>query len=166
MSGMARGANGRGEATRRVAMKVAGTIHTRLYRVSDGKVGGSAGGMPVLLFTTTGRKTGRARTWPLGYVADGDRIVVVASALGQANHPAWYLNLRANPRVTVRRGVTTRAMVAETARGDERARLWSRLTREYPHLADHQRKTSREIPVVLVRPAPGESPFGEAGNQG
>jgi hypothetical protein len=64
-------------------MKVAGTIHSWLYRLSGGKVGGSMGGMPILLLTTTGRKTGRARTWPLGYVADGERLVVVASALGR-----------------------------------------------------------------------------------
>lgn len=150
-----KGRKGRGEGGRRVAMKVAGTIHIWLYRLSGGTVGGSTGGMPILLLTTTGRKTGRARTWPLGYVTEGDRLVVVASALGQADHPAWYLNLRANPRVTVRCGAATRAMVAETAGGEERARLWSRLIREYPHFADHQRKTSREIPVVIVRPAPG-----------
>lgn len=149
------GRRGRRGGGRRVAMKVAGTIHIRLYRLSGGKVGGSVGGMPILLLTTTGRKTGRARTWPLGYVTDGDRLVVVASALGQADHPAWYLNLRANPRVTVRRGAATRVMVAETAGGAERARLWSRLVREYPYFADHQRKTSREIPVVIVRAALG-----------
>lgn len=149
------GREGRKGAGRRVAMKVAGTIHRWLYRRSGGKVGGSAGGMPILLLTTTGRKTGRARTWPLGYVTDGERLVVVASALGQADHPAWYLNLRADPCVTVRRGAATRVMVAETAGGSERARLWSRLVREYPYFADHQRKTSREIPVVIVRAALG-----------
>lgn len=154
MTSVTKERRGRGDAARRVAMKVAGTIHLRLYRLSNGRVGGATGGMPILLLTTIGRKTGRARTWPLGYVPDSDRLVVVASALGQADHPAWYLNLRANPRVTVRRGAENRAMVAETAGGEERSRLWSRLTGEYPHLADHQRKTSREIPVVILRPAP------------
>ena len=70
---------------------------------------------------------------------------------GQPNHPAWYLNLRANSRVTVQHGEQTRAMIAEVAEGDERSRLWSRLTEAYPAYADYQRKTKRQIPVVVLR---------------
>ena len=70
---------------------------------------------------------------------------------GQPNHPAWYLNLRANSRVTVQHGEQTRAMIAEVAEGDERSRLWSRLIEAYPAYADYQRKTERQIPVVVLR---------------
>lgn len=90
------------------------------------------GGMPVLLLTTIGRKTGLERTWPVGYIVDGNRLVVVAAALGQAAHPAWYLNLQTTPRVLVSRSVLRSEMTAETASGVERARLWSRLVHEFP----------------------------------
>lgn len=90
---------------------------------------------------------------PVGYVPEDEQFIVVASALGQAAHPAWYLNLRDNPRVAIQLGAETRAMVAATAEGEERERLWSQLVRDYPYFAEHQRKTSREIPVVLLRPA-------------
>lgn len=125
-------------------------FHRALYRLSGGKIGGKVGKAPILLLTTTGRKSGQPRTSPLGYESDGDRLLVVASALGSATHPAWYLNLRANPRVTVRRGAENREMIATTATGDERARLWARLVRDYPHFEQHQRKTTREIPVVIL----------------
>ncbi|CAA9590260.1 MAG: hypothetical protein AVDCRST_MAG18-4942 [uncultured Thermomicrobiales bacterium] len=138
-----------------LVMRAVGSLHRRLYRLSDGKFGGAVGKMPILLLTTTGHKSGQERTCPVGYVTDGDRLLVVASALGQAAHPAWYLNLRANPRVTIRRGAETRPMVAETAAGEERARLWSRLIEDYPFFVRHQRKTTREIPIVILTRAAG-----------
>ena len=144
---------GRGEAARRSMFRALSGVHRRIYRLSSGKIGGAVGEMPILLLTTTGRRTGRARTCPVGYVPEDGRLIVVASALGQAAHPAWYLNLRDNPRVAIQLGAETRAMVAATAEGEERERLWSRLVRGYPYFAEHQRKTSREIPVVLLRPA-------------
>ena len=70
---------------------------------------------------------------------------------GQPKHPAWYLNLRANSRVTIQHGEQTRAMIAEVAEGDERSRLWSRLIEAYPAYADYQRKTERQIPIVVLR---------------
>ena len=136
----------------RIAMKILGTLHRWLYRASGGKLGKTFFGSPILLLTTTGRKTGRSQTWPLTYLHDGeDRFVVAAAYGGQPKHPAWYLNLRANPHVAVQLGEQTRAMIAEVAEGDERSRLWSRLIGAYPAYADYQRKTKRQIPVVVLR---------------
>jgi deazaflavin-dependent oxidoreductase (nitroreductase family) len=137
----------------RIAMKILGTSHRALYRASGGKWGQTFFGSPILLLTTTGRKTGRSRTWPLTYLPDGDRLIVIASNGGQPNDPAWYLNLRENPHVSVQRGDRARAMIAQTTEGDERARLWSRVVQEYPAYEGYQRKTDREIPVVILRPA-------------
>ncbi|HEY3109746.1 MAG TPA: nitroreductase family deazaflavin-dependent oxidoreductase [Chloroflexota bacterium] len=126
--------------------------HRALFRATGGRLGGSTFGIPTLLLTTTGRKTGQPRTWPLGYIADGDRLVVIGSIGGAPKHPAWYLNLRDNPRVTVEVGSDRRPMVAETATGAERQRLWNEFVRRYPRYGDYQKKTSREIPVVILRP--------------
>ena len=149
----------RGTPGFRIAMKVLGTTHRGLYRASGGKLGRTFFGAPVLLLTTIGRKTGRPRTWPLGYLQEEDRVIVIASNGGQPNHPAWYLNLRANPHVKVQMGGRTHAMIAWTAEGDERARLWARAVREHPAFENYQRKTDRELPVVILHPA--ASAFGE-----
>ncbi len=142
-----------GSAGFRITMKVLGSIHRRLYRGSGGKWGRTFFGSPILLLTTTGRKTGRSRTWPLTYLSEGNRLIVIASNGGQPNHPAWYLNLRANPRVGVQLGDQTREMIAQAAEGDERTRLWTRVVQEYPAYAGYQSKTTREIPVVILHPA-------------
>jgi deazaflavin-dependent oxidoreductase (nitroreductase family) len=135
----------------RITMKVLGAIHRWLYRVSSGKWGQTFFGSPILLLTTTGRRTGRPRTWPLTYLPEGDRFIVIASNGGQPNHPAWYLNLRANPQVSVQLGDRTSVMIAQTAEGDERTWLWSRVVEEYPAYAGYQQKTDRQIPVVVLR---------------
>ena len=129
----------------RTMMKVMGSLHRLLYRLSNGKLGATMGKMNVLLLTTTGRKTGQPRTWP----------IMVASAGGQPQHPAWYLNLQAHPHVTVQVGARIRAMVAHTAQGEERTRLWTRYIQQYPNFAEYQRKTSRELPVVVLGPETG-----------
>jgi deazaflavin-dependent oxidoreductase (nitroreductase family) len=134
----------------RIVMKVLGTLHRWSYRVSGGKVGRSFFGSPILLLTTIGRRTGQPRTWPLTYLLEGDRLIILASNGGQPNHPAWYLNLRAIPRVSVQLGDQVRTMIAQRAEGDERARLWSRVVEEYPAYAEYQRKTDRQIPVVVL----------------
>jgi len=136
-----------------LVMRVFGALHANVYRLSGGKVGGVVGKAPILLLTVIGRKSGKTRTMPLGYSRDGERLLVVASALGAAKHPAWYLNLRANPRVTVNLGAATRPMVAETAGGEERARLWGRLIADFPFFVEHQQKTTREIPIVILSAA-------------
>jgi deazaflavin-dependent oxidoreductase (nitroreductase family) len=127
-------------------------MHRWLYRLSGGKIGGTMGGNPVLLLTTTGRKTGQRRIWPVTYLPDGEDLIVVASAGGQPQQPAWYLNLQANPRVTVQVGNQMRRLVAHTAEGEERGRLWARFIQAYPAFEGYQRKTRRELPVVVLRP--------------
>ncbi|HEX6121524.1 MAG TPA: nitroreductase/quinone reductase family protein [Ktedonobacterales bacterium] len=126
--------------------------HRLLLRLSGGRLLATSGRMPVLLLTTTGRKTGQPRTWPLSYLADGEALVIVASNAGQERHPAWYLNLLAEPRATVRIGGETRHVRAEVAMLAEQARLWPRLTQAEPLYAAYQRRTTRAIPVVLLWP--------------
>jgi deazaflavin-dependent oxidoreductase (nitroreductase family) len=129
-------------------------VHVAVYRASGGRLGGRLRkDLPVLLLTTTGRKTGRRRTTPLLYVEEGDRYVVVASAGGAPSHPAWYLNLCNNPAATIQVGGRKLAVTAETAGLEERARLWPRLTQMWPQYDDYQAKTRREIPVVILAPS-------------
>lgn len=137
----------------RQLMRSVGTMHRSLYRWTGGRIGKSLCGRPVLLLTTIGRKTGRKRTWPLCYIVAGDEVILVASAGGDSRHPAWYLNLRANPCVDIQQGDGIRTMIARTADGIEHAQLWERLVHQFPVAARYQRKTSRMIPVVILRPA-------------
>jgi deazaflavin-dependent oxidoreductase (nitroreductase family) len=142
---------------RRFLFIVASRAHVALYRASGGRLGGRIRkGVPVLLLTTTGRKTGKQRTTPLLYVEDGDRYVVVASAGGAPSHPAWYLNLRSSPAATVEVGGRRLAVSAETASPEARARLWPRVTQMWRPYDDYQAKTSREIPVVILSPSGAE----------
>jgi F420H(2)-dependent quinone reductase len=137
----------------RRVVRVFSSLHRGLYRLSGGKIGGSTGKMPVLLLTTTGRKSGQPRTWPVGYIRDGDRLVISASAGGEPAHPIWYLNLTAHPRVLVQLGQATIPMDAVAATGAERAPLWSRLVGDFPVFADYQNRTAREIPLVILTKA-------------
>src|SRR5262245_55758398 len=113
-------------------------------------MGWGASRMPVVELTTVGRKTGLPRTVMLTPpIVDGDVLVVVASRGGDDIHPAWFLNLRANPDVEVaRKGTPRRPMRARVASPDERARLWPRVVTEHENYAEYQRKTEREIPLV------------------
>jgi F420H(2)-dependent quinone reductase len=132
-------------------LKVIGTLHRLLYRCSGGRMGTTLRGGPVLLLTTTRLKTGQERTWPLCYLRLGDEIVLVASGGGGMCHPAWYLNLRANPRVRVQLGERTSTMVARRAEEADRPWLWERFVRRYPVCAAYQCKSGRELPVVILR---------------
>lgn len=133
-------------------LKVVSTLHRTLYRATGGRLGSTLRGGPVLLLTTTGRKTGQDRTLPLSYVEADDDVVVVASAAGAPRHPAWYVNLRANPRVRVQVGEQTRTMIARTVEGLDRVRLWDRFVEAHPSLADYQESVRRQIPVIVLRP--------------
>ena len=134
------------------AQKWATKVHASLFRATNGRVGGRLVGSPVLLLGTTGRKTGRRRTTPLLYLPDGDRYVTVASNGGAAKHPVWWLNLQAYPEATVEVGGRKTRVRATEARGEEKARLWEGLVRMYPSYESYQRRTDREIPVVLLEP--------------
>src|SRR3954451_12418316 len=107
-----------------LVFKAVAVVHCALYRWTGGKVGGRLAGCPVLLLTTTGRRSGKQRTTALLYLADGDRLVVVASRGGDDLSPAWYHNLHANPGVTVQTGRNARPMRAATTSEAERERLW------------------------------------------
>ena len=108
------------------------------------------GKAPVLLLTTTGRKSGKSRTNPLLYLEDGDDLVVVASKGGAPEHPAWFLNLEAKPDVEVQVKREKRPVQARRATPEERERYWPKLTEMWEQYDSYQQKTSREIPVVIL----------------
>ena len=127
-----------------------GQEHVRRYLQTDGAEGHDWQGATVLILTTTGRRSGESRSTPLIYGKRGDDCVVVASKGGAEEHPAWYLNLIAQPEVTVQvRGDRFQAR-AHTATADEKPELWRMMTERWPAYEEYQRKTSREIPVVVL----------------
>jgi deazaflavin-dependent oxidoreductase (nitroreductase family) len=128
------------------------SVHTKVYRATGGKVAGRMFNSPVLLLITTGRKTGKERTAPLLYLEDGENLVVVGSVGGAPKHPAWYWNLKANPEARVQMKDRTLRVRAEEAKDEEKRRLWRRLVEMYPPYEDYQRRTQREIPVLVLRP--------------
>jgi deazaflavin-dependent oxidoreductase (nitroreductase family) len=135
-------------------MKVMSPLNTWLYRASKGRLGARfPGGAPICIVTTTGRRSGSARTVPLLYMRDGDDIIVVASKGGMPQHPDWYLNVVANPEVEIEVGNDRKRFVARTADSSERAALWPRLLEVYSSYDDYQARTDREIPVVICSPA-------------
>lgn len=132
--------------------RILGSVHRGLYRLTGGKVGGKMGNLRVLLLTTTGRKSGEPRTQPLLYTRSGAGYVVIASKGGASQHPLWYLNLRANPRAAVTVGRETSTVQARDAEGEERERLWRSLADVYPGYDGYAKKTSRQIPVIVLEP--------------
>jgi deazaflavin-dependent oxidoreductase (nitroreductase family) len=131
-------------------------LHVFIYRASGGRFGGRLReGAPILLLTTTGRRSGKQRTTPLLYLGDAGRYVVIASVGGAPKHPAWYLNLSANEAATIQSGSRKLAVNAQTASPEERARLWPLATQMYPGYDAYQARTSREIPLVILTPVPG-----------
>jgi deazaflavin-dependent oxidoreductase (nitroreductase family) len=134
------------------AQKWAAKLHASVFRATGGRIGGRMVGSPVLLLVTTGRKSGQRRTTVLLYLEDRGRYVIVASNGGTATHPMWWLNLQADPEATVDVGGRKTYVRATEARGEEKARLWQRLVRMYPSYEDYQKRTDREIPVVILEP--------------
>jgi deazaflavin-dependent oxidoreductase (nitroreductase family) len=136
-------------------LKGMNAIHRVILGVSRGKAGWQVGPMPVIELTTTGRKSGTQRTVLLtSPIQEGDAIVVVASRGGDDHHPAWYLNLCDNPRVSVSvKGSPKRAMLGRTATPEERTRWWPDVVKAYRGYASYQKKTAREIPLVVLTPA-------------
>jgi deazaflavin-dependent oxidoreductase (nitroreductase family) len=124
--------------------------HIRQYLESGGTEGYEWRGTTILLLTTTGRKTGTQHRTALIYRADGDNFVIVASKGGAPKHPAWYLNLQANPDVRVQVKEDEFAGRTRLAEGAERERLWKLMTEVWPDYDNYQQKTDREIPVVVI----------------
>ncbi len=125
-------------------------LHVWVYRRSGGRVLGRMGGQHVLLLQTTGRHSGRTRTTPVQYLGVDDTFVVVASNAGAAQHPAWYLNLRANPHARIRVGARSIDVRAQEATGQERAELWRRLTAANRYLERAARKAGRDLPLMAL----------------
>jgi deazaflavin-dependent oxidoreductase (nitroreductase family) len=131
-------------------------LHRALLAASRGRIGGAIGSMPVVELHTVGRSTGRRRSTVLtSPVHEGGRYVLVASKGGDPRHPSWYPNLVAHPEVELTVKGRTIPMRARTATPHERGELWPRITREYRGYAGYQRKTTREIPVVICEPRSG-----------
>jgi deazaflavin-dependent oxidoreductase (nitroreductase family) len=137
-----------------LVLKTMNTVHRLLLGLTGNRVGARVGGMPSLELTTIGRKTGQPRkvmlTAPL---QEGSTLVVVASRGGDDQHPAWFLNLRDNPAVQVRVvGQPSRPMTARIAKPEERDRMWPIIAGKYRNYAGYQKRTDRQIPLVLLEP--------------
>ena len=137
----------------RLAMKLGTGAHAGVYRATRGKLFGRMGKSPILLLNTVGRKSGKKRTSPLLYVMDGEDFVIIASKGGAPSHPAWYLNLKGNPEATVEIGDREVRVRAREADSEEKARLWQKMVEMYPTYDDYQKKTEREIPLLVLHPA-------------
>jgi deazaflavin-dependent oxidoreductase (nitroreductase family) len=135
-------------------LKAVNALHKALLKVTGGRIGANAGGMPALELVTIGRKSGEKRSVMLtSPVQEGDTIVIVASRGGDPQHPAWFHNLSANPDVEVAyKNGPRRPMRARVATPEERTRLWPQAVAKYKGYAKYQEKTTREIPLVLLDP--------------
>ena len=123
-----------------------------LYNVSGGRIGGKMGKVPILLLTTTGRKTGKQRTLPVVYIMDGSAYVITASAGGADKHPGWFFNIRSNPQATIQVKDKHIKVTAEVTGQEKKPELWARLVEVAPNFAVYQKRTSREIPMVILHP--------------
>lgn len=121
------------------------------YRANGGKVGGPFANTPLLLLHTVGAKSGQARTNPLAYVTDGDRLMIIASKGGSDSHPDWYYNVLANPIVSVELGKEKfKARATAVTQGPERDRLYAKMVARNPGFADYEKKAKRKIPAILL----------------
>jgi F420H(2)-dependent quinone reductase len=129
-----------------------GRLNTPLYRLSGGRLGGKVGRAPVLLLTTTGRKSGEPRTCPVVYLEDAGRWVVINTNAGNERVPAWSLNLKANPEAEVEVGRGRRKVRARIAEGEERADLWRKHNEQYSGFNEYEKKLDRDIAVIVLDP--------------
>ena len=138
--------------------KLVNAYHRTVFRATGGRVFGSVMNMPVVLLTTTGRRSGKRReTMLTSPVQDGDRIVLVASYGGDSRDPQWYRNLESNPECEIVFQGRTRRMRARTAAPEEREELWPRVVAGYRGYADYQKRTDRQIPLVILEPPPASA---------
>jgi F420H(2)-dependent quinone reductase len=140
----------------RLAWKLGSGAHAGVYRATGGKLFGRMGKSPILLLNTVGRRSGKKRTSPLFYVMDGEDFVIIASKGGASAHPAWYLNLMANPEATVEIGDREVQVEADEADPEDKTRLWQKMVEMYPAYDAYQEKTEREIPLLVLRPVERE----------
>jgi deazaflavin-dependent oxidoreductase (nitroreductase family) len=134
-------------------LRLVGAEHIRRYQETDGAVGYEWNGVPTLLLTTTGRQTGQPRTSALIFGRDGDDHLVIASTGGAPRHPAWYLNLQAQPAARIQVRAQHLDVVARTAAAGEKPRLWKIMTDLWPNYDAYQARTERTIPLVVLSPS-------------
>lgn len=133
-------------------LHIAAHMHVFVYRHTGGAIGGRISGSQVLLLTTTGRLTGQKRTTPVTYLTHDKAIVIVAGAAGAAKHPAWWLNLKANPEARVQIGPCTLRVSATEATPEERQRIWFRYPGQYALVNSMLRRAQRTFPVAILHP--------------
>jgi len=134
------------------ALRISGKLNVPLYRLSGGRVGGKVGRAPVLLLTSTGRRSGQQRTAPVLYLKDGERLVVIGSNAGNKKAPAWSLNLKSNPDAEVKVGRKRSLVRARVTEGEERAELWRKMNEQYAGFDAYDANTSRDIAVFVLEP--------------
>jgi deazaflavin-dependent oxidoreductase (nitroreductase family) len=132
--------------------RVGDTQDPHIFLQTNGKIMASMRGMPVLLLTTVGRKTGKQRTTPLMYIRDGDNYVITTSNNGRDHHPAWFFNLQASPQVTIEIPGKRLRVIATIANSDEYGRLWHQLVAQAPFFDNYRKGTTRQIPMVWLKP--------------
>jgi deazaflavin-dependent oxidoreductase (nitroreductase family) len=136
-----------------VAAKAFTKFHKAVFRASNGRIGGKGFGMPVVILTTTGRKSGKKRETMLTTpVHDEKQVILVASYGGDDRHPTWFLNLRDDPKVELTMAGKTRPMTARVASSEEKAELWPRVLEAYKGYGQYQKRTDRDIPLVILEP--------------
>lgn len=129
-----------------------GRAHSWVFEKTGGRVGGKLAGIPMLLLSTQGRRSGKWRTTPLAYMPDGDRCVVLGSNNGLDRDPAWWLNLQSNPKARVQLRGRALEVACRRATPQEREALWPRMIATNPTWERYPRRTRRDIPVVLLEP--------------
>jgi F420H(2)-dependent quinone reductase len=139
----------------KVMLKAMVSVGVFLYRLTGGGIGGKVQSLPVLLLTTTGRKSGKTRTVPVGFLRDGSAYVIIASNAGLPQNPAWFLNLKSHPEATIQVKRQHIQVKAETANPEKRRELWARLMEVAPGYGRYQKRTPREIPVVILHSLDG-----------
>jgi deazaflavin-dependent oxidoreductase (nitroreductase family) len=140
------------EKLQTLAFRQVTRVHVAALRLSGGRLGSTIRGAPVLILHHRGRRSGDERVCPLLYLPDGERMVIVASKGGSHRHPAWFLNLREMDETEVEVGGETRRVSVRIATAEEREELWPRVVEIWPDYAAYQRRTDREIPLIVLQP--------------
>ncbi|MDX6455084.1 MAG: hypothetical protein QOD48_1191, partial [Gaiellaceae bacterium] len=131
-------------------LRALGKMNVPVYRATRGRVLGTVGGAPVLLLTSTGRRSGQSRTAPVLFLRDGGRTVVIGSNAGNTHAPAWSHNLKAHPEAEIEIRGERRPVRARVAEGEERAELWQKMNAQYDGFDDYEQRTSRDISVFVL----------------
>jgi deazaflavin-dependent oxidoreductase (nitroreductase family) len=131
-------------------LRTLGKLNVPIYRLTRGRLMGTVGKAPVLLLTSTGRRSGQPRTAPVLFLADGERVIVIGSNAGNAKAPAWSHNLKTNPDAEVQIRGERRPVRARVAEGEERAQLWRKMNEQYAGFDAYDERTSRDIAVFVL----------------